>query len=90
MTTDKPIECELVPAETDKLVKYASQTGLEPTATTSLVEAFRPIFADARKAITAAAGVAESVRDATCVKQIRQSRNCRLAIEAQIQEGGLL
>jgi len=79
MTTDKPIECELVP-ETDKLVKYASQTGLEPTTTTSLVEAFKPIFAKAQTALVAARGVAESVKDATCVREIKQSRACRLEI----------
>lgn len=66
----------------DKLVKFASQTGLETTATTSLVEAFRPIFAKAKTALVEAQGVAESVKDATCVKEIKKSRACRLALRA--------
>src|ERR1019366_2070948 len=66
----------------DKLVKFASQTGLEKPATETLVEAFRPIFAKARTAIAEARGVAESVKDATCVKEIKKSRTCRLALKA--------
>lgn len=80
MSDTKTVELEIV--TDDKLVVYAKQTGLEPTTTTSLVEAFRPIFVEARQAITAAAGVAESVKDATCVKEIKRSRACRLAIRA--------
>ena len=76
----KTVELEIV--NDDKLVKFASQTGLEPTATSSLVEAFKPIFAKARTALAEAQGVAESVKDATCVKEIRKSRACRLALRA--------
>src|ERR1035437_2860399 len=66
----------------DKLVKVASQTGLEKPVTETLVEAFRPIFAKARAALADARGVAETVKDATCVKEIRKSRACRLALKA--------
>lgn len=66
----------------EKLVKYASQTGLETTATSALVVAFQPIFAKSRAAIADARGVAESVKDATCVREIKKSRECRLAIRA--------
>jgi len=70
-------------AEPDsKLVVYAKQTGLEKASTETLVEAFRPIFAKARTAINSARGVAESVKDATCVTEIRKSRACRLALRA--------
>ena len=83
MTTEpKTIELEVVSANDDKLVKYADKTGLEKPATATLVEAFRPIFDKARLAIDDARGVAESVKDATCVKEIRKSRACRLAIRA--------
>lgn len=80
------IEMEIVQAD-DKLIKYAGQAGLEPTATQTLVDAFRPVFAKAREAVTAAAGVAESVKDATCLTEIRKSRACRLAIRAVRIEG---
>src|SRR5580693_6784461 len=63
-----------------RLVTYAGQTGLDQTTTSPLVAAYRPIFTEARKVIANAAGVAESVRDATCVSEIRQARACRLAI----------
>ena len=66
--------------DSEKLVKYASQTGLEKTSALSLAETFKPIFIKARAAIEAAKGVAESVKDATCVKEIRKSRECRLAL----------
>jgi hypothetical protein len=83
MTSEpKTIELEIVSANDDKLVKYADKTGLEKPATATLVEAFRPIFDKARLAIDDARGVAESVKDATCVKEIRKSRACRLAIRA--------
>ncbi len=80
-TEAKTVELEIVSPD-DKLVKYASQTGLETTATSSLVTAFQPIFAKARAALADAQGVAESVKDATCVKEIRKSRACRLALRA--------
>ena len=80
-TETKTVELEIVSPD-DKLVKYASQTGLETTATSSLVSAFQPIFAKARAALADAQGVAESVKDATCVKAIRKSRACRLALRA--------
>lgn len=65
-----------------KLAKYAGETGLEKQSTETLVEAFKPIFAKARAAIDAAKGVAESVKDATCVTEIKKSRACRLALRA--------
>ena len=81
MSDTKTIELEIV--ETDqKLAQAAQQTGLEKPATSQLVAAFQPIYAKARTAIDAAKGVAESVKDATCVTQIRKSRECRLAIRA--------
>ena len=80
-TETKTVELEIVSPD-DKLVKYARQTGLETTATSRLVTAFPPIFAKARAALADAQGVAESVKDATCVKEIRKSRACRLALRA--------
>jgi colicin import membrane protein len=82
MTEPKTIELEIVNSTDDKLVRFADKTGLEKPATATLVEAFRPIFAKARAAIEDAHGVAESVKDATCVKEIRKSRACRLALRA--------
>ena len=79
-TEIKTVELEVMPD--DKLVKYASQTGLEKSSQATLAEAFQPIYAKARTAISAAQGVAESVKDATCVKEIRKSRACRLALRA--------
>jgi len=77
------LELEVVTPESEtKLAKYASQTGLEKQSTETLVEAFRPIFAKSRAAILDAQGVAESVKDATCVKEIKKSRACRLALRA--------
>ena len=76
----KTIEGEVVPQ--DKLVKFASQTGLESAKATSLAETFRPIFEKGRAAIEQAKGVAESVKDATCVREIKKSRACRLALRA--------
>lgn len=76
----KTVELEIV--EDEKLVKYADNTGLEKPATSALVAAFHPIFAKARLAIAEAQGVAESVKDATCVKEIRKSRACRLSLRA--------
>ena len=80
-TETKIVELETVPPD-DKLVKYAGQTGLEKTAALSLADVFKPIFVKARAAIDDARGVAESVKDATCVKEIRKSRACRLALRA--------
>ena len=74
---------ELAIVETDqKLAQAAQHTGLEKPVTSQLVAAFQPIYAKARTAIDAAKGVAEAVKDATCVTQIRKSRECRLAIRA--------
>ena len=70
-----------------ELQKYVSTTGLEPTAQQTLAEAFRPVFVKAHAAIAEAAGVAESVKDATCVREIKRSRDCRLAIRAVRIEG---
>lgn len=72
---------EVLPPEVEtKMVKYAAQTGLEKQSTETLVEAFRPIFARLREALADARGVAESVKDATCVREIMRSRACRLAL----------
>lgn len=79
-TETKKVEVEIV--ADDKLVKFASQTGLESTSGLALADAFKPIFLKARTAIDDAKGVAESVKDATCVKEIRKSRACRLALRA--------
>ena len=82
MTTDQQIiDPEIIQAD-DKLVKFANTTGLEKPAALSLAETFKPIFAKARAAIADAQGVAESVKDATCVKEIHKSRACRLALRA--------
>ena len=84
MTTESPepieAEAQLISSTDTKLVTYAGEVGLERSATTPLVEAFRPIFLDARRALRDAAGVAESVKDATCVTEIAKARKCRLAI----------
>lgn len=80
-TEPKTVEIEIVNPD-EKLVKFANQTGLEKTSAMTLADAFKPIFAKARTAIDDARGVAESVKDATCVKEIRKSRACRLAIRA--------
>lgn len=80
MSETKTVEVEIVPD--DALVKSADKSGLEKPAASALVSAFQPIFAKARTAIAEAAGVAESVKDATCVKEIRKSRACRLALRA--------
>lgn len=76
----KTLEMEVI--ADDKLIKFADKTGLEKPATSALVAAFQPIFAKARTAIADAQGVAESVKDATCVKEIKKSRACRLALRA--------
>lgn len=76
------VKSEIVAPVDAQLVKYAGETGLEKPATETLVEAFRPIFIKAREAIASSNGVAESVKDATCVKEIRKSRACRLALRA--------
>jgi DNA repair exonuclease SbcCD ATPase subunit len=73
-------ELEIVSQEDAKLIEYAGKTGLEVSSTTPLVEAFRPIFTEARSVLSQAVGVAESVKDATCVSEIKKARACRLAI----------
>ena len=75
-------KAEVVAPADDKLVKYAVKTGLEKSSTQTLVEAFRPVFLKAREAIANADGVAASVKDATCVREIKKSRACRLALRA--------
>ena len=80
-TENKAVDVEVVQPD-DKLVKFADATGLEKPAALSLAEAFKPVFVKARAAINDAKGVAESVKDATCVKEIRKSRACRLALRA--------
>lgn len=75
-----PTELELVEPLDARLVAYAGKTGLEQSSTSPLVAAFRPIFAEAHAALLAAAGVAASVKDATCVSEIKQARACRLSI----------
>lgn len=93
MTTQTIIDVEPAkPEETTdpvtlELQKYAIQTGLEPTAQQTLADAFRPVFLKAHEAIAASQGVAESVKDATCVTEIRKSRACRLQIRAVRIEG---
>ena len=72
-------ELEIVAPEA-RLTKYANEAGLEQSATTPLVSAFAPIFKEARTVLGAARGVAETVKDATCVTEIRKARECRLAI----------
>jgi len=73
-------DLEIVSQEDAKLIEYAGKTGLETSSTTPLVEAFRPIFTEARAVLSQAIGVAESVKDATCVSEIKKARACRLAI----------
>lgn len=79
MNTETQIE---TPVTENKLVKYASQTGLEKSAASSLADAFKLVYDKARIAIDESRGVAESVKDATCVKEIRKSRACRLELRA--------
>ena len=79
MTTETNTLEIVEPAEA-QLVEFAAKSGLEQTSTAPLVAAFRPLFAESRKAISDAAGVAESVKDATCVSEIKKARACRLAI----------
>lgn len=82
MTTETAT-IELEPSKPDqKLVEYANKTGLEKTSAMTLADAFKPIFVKARAAIEDARGVAESVKDATCVKEIKKSRACRLALRS--------
>ena len=81
------IEAEVVPAVDYKLEKYAAQTDLAPAVSHTLAEAFRPVFIKAQTALADAAGVAASVKDATCVTEIKRSRACRLAIRAVRIEG---
>lgn len=71
---------EIVEPVEAQLVEYAGKTGLEQTSTTPLVAAFRPVFIESRKVLAESIGVAESVKDATCVSEISQARKCRLAI----------
>ena len=76
-----------VKAVTVELQKYASETGLEAPAQQTLAEAFRPVFIRAYAAIADALGVADSVKDATCLREIKKSRECRLKIRAVRLEG---
>jgi hypothetical protein len=80
-------ELEIVSPVEEKLVAYAGQTGLEQASTTPLVAAFRPLFIQARTVLADAVGVAESVKDATCVTEIKRARACRLAIRRVRIEG---
>lgn len=80
-------ELEIVAPVEAQLTAYAGQTGLEQSSTTPLVAAFRPIFVKAKVALSDAIGVAESVKDATCVTEIKKARACRLAIRAVRIEG---
>src|SRR5580693_5838640 len=82
-----PTELEVVSPVDAKLVEYANKTGLVPSTTTPLVEAFRPIFLKARAVLQESFGVAESVKDATCFSEIRKARECRLAIRKVRIEG---
>ena len=81
------IEPEIVSPVEEKLVKFAGETGLQTASTTPLVDAFRPIFVESRKVLADASGVAESVKDATCVSEIKKARACRLAIRKVRIEG---
>ena len=65
-------ELEIVAPVDAQLVEYAGKTGLEQTSTTPLVAAFRPVFIESRKALADSLGVAESVKDATCVSEIKK------------------
>jgi hypothetical protein len=85
--TTTTIEPEVVSPVEEKLVKFARETGLQQASTTPLVEAFRPIFVESRKVLSDAVGVADSVKDATCVSEIRKARECRLAIRKVRIEG---
>ena len=76
------VTLEVVTPIDAQLVAIASKSGLEKQPTETLVSAFRPHFVAARAALADAAGVAESVKDATCVSEIRKSRASRLAIRA--------
>jgi hypothetical protein len=73
-------QLEIVDPSEGRLVEYAGKTGLESNATAPLVAAFRPVFAESKKVLIAADGVAASVKDATCVSEIEKARECRLAI----------
>lgn len=82
------VEVEIVSSEVEmKLVKYASESGLEKPVTESLVHAFAAVFSKARGVLSEAVGVAASVKDATCVTEIKRARACRLAIRAVRLEG---
>lgn len=80
-------EVEIVAPVDEQLILLADKSGLQKTQTSQLIEAFRPIFTDAKKALSDAVGVAESVKDATCVSEIKQARACRLAIRRVRIEG---
>ena len=82
MNTETPKTIEVEVVQDDKLVKIANQTGLEPVKAMSLAKIFQPVFEKQALALKAAIGVAESVKDATCVKEIRKARACRLALRA--------
>lgn len=78
MSTESPtLELEILPP-----AAMSALAVLEPSQSETLAGSFRPIFIRAKQAKDAARGVAESVRDATCVTEIKRSRACRLAIRA--------
>lgn len=78
---DMVIVPEVIEAD-DKLVRAGLDAGLEIAVSQSLAAVFAPVFSRARTVLASARGVAESVKDATCVTEIRKSRECRLAIRA--------
>ena len=73
-------ELEIVAPVEAQLVKYAGESGLSEIKTTPIVLAFRPAIAAVRKALADAEGVAASVKDATCVTEIKKAKECRLAL----------
>lgn len=74
------IDLEIVAPIDQRLSACAEKTGIETTVSSGLVAAFRPVFISAHQAINDARGVAESVKDATCLTEIKRARECRLAI----------
>jgi len=80
MQTTTPTELEIVAPVEAQLVAYAGKSGLAETDAASLVEAFRPSIAATKLALDTYAGVAATVKDATCVSEIKQCREGRLAL----------
>lgn len=68
-------------APDDKLLTLATDAGLAPTPAQALVASYKPLFATLAMAIKASVGVAASVKDATCLTEIKQAKACRLAIK---------